>query len=67
MGRIDDELVTAFNELEDAVCAYLYEAHNQTLVDVVDCDHTAGVCWCDYKKSYVNLLAALRRKSEIKK
>jgi hypothetical protein len=66
MGRVADDLVLAFNELEDAVCQYLYEAHHQTLVDIVDCDHAAGVCWCGYKKSYENLLAALRRKPEIK-
>ena len=66
MERIDDELATAFDELEDAVCAYLHEAHNETLADIIDCDHNAGVCWCGYKKSYENLLVALRRKSEIK-
>ncbi len=66
MNRAIDEVLAAFNALEDAVYEYLHEAHNETLIDVIDCDHHADVCWCRYKESYKKLIAALYKNSKIK-
>ena len=52
-----------YDRLEDAICAYLFEAHDQTLAEITSCDHDAGVCWCNYNKAHKNLLQVLRRKN----
>jgi hypothetical protein len=44
-----------YEKLQHAASEYLYQAHNQTLADITDCDHVAGVCWCDYILAFVNL------------
>ncbi len=52
-----------YDRLEDAICAYLFECHDQTLADITSCDHDAGVCWCNYNTAHKNLLQILRRKN----
>jgi hypothetical protein len=48
-------------KLEAAASEFLYQAHDQALADITDCDHLAGVCWCDYHLALVNLRNILNK------
>ena len=50
-----------YEKLEAAASEYLYQAHDQTLADITDCDHLDGVCWCDYNLALVNLRNILNK------